>query len=762
MLFYAEGLTGALDAAHSKGILHRDLKPANVLIGKDGRARLMDFGLARVTAPEGSDVATGSVSLTAEGQIVGTPGYMSPEQFTGKPIDNRSDIFCLGAVLYEMCAAKPAFFRPDHADWVDALLYHEPAEISRFNGDIPDELERIIRKALAKRPDERYQHAGEMLADLKALKRRVEADEVLPPAPRPRRRGGRIAILAAGISAVALLLAWFQHYREGRNLIPISEPRQLTSSPGAKGEPALSPDGNFVAYSSDESGNPEIWLMDLKSGSPSRLTNDPAADTSPAWLPDGSALLFVSERTGRKSIFSIPRLGGEPVLLLPDAESPAVSRDGTQIAFARPDSAGRLRIGVASLRDPSQVRLLTAAPDGFSDHDRPSWSPNGKTICYEDFRDLWLVPASGGKSVPLTTDHPWNAEPSWSPDGRHVYFSSFLREGTHALWRIPSSGGAPERITPGTGPEGHPSIDRSGIALAYTTFVDEPTVTMLDLRSGRGTRLSTFRSTYFLTFSHDGSRIWFLSTRLGRSDLWFQALKDGKPKGDPVRLAEQPGHIGTYSLSPDGHWIAYHGHREGRRDIYVLPAEGGPATKLIDNGAANVQPSWSPDGKRLAFVSDLEDGFQIWIAPVADGKLAGRPTRLTRDAATHWLPCWSPDGSLIAYLGEQGASGEVWVMRADGSGEPRRLTTGAEARRLRWNPSDGTLLVAGSWGTEKTELRRLNPSGGEAMPLRPPVIFGNAAANGNFAVSDDGGFLVYAQDEVRGEIWMLEAKKGAY
>ena len=175
---------------------------------------------------------------------------------------------------------------------------------------------------------------------------------------------------------------------------------------------------------------------------------------------------------------------------------------------------------------------------------------------------------------------------------------------------------------------------------------------------------------------------------------------------------------------------------------------------MIDNGAASVQPEVAR-GKRIAFVSDLEDGFQIWIAPVLKGKLAGRATRLTKEAATHWSP--GPGrtadrlhrgvGRLRGSLGHAGRP-QGGTAAPDG-GSRGRLLVGP----VRWN-----IVVAGSWGTEKAEPRRLNPVSGDAVALKPPEVFGNAAANGGFAVSDDGAFLVYAQDEVRGEVWTLDAK----
>jgi serine/threonine protein kinase len=179
VLKHAEGLTDALRVAHSSGVLHMDINPNNILVGRDGRARLSDFGLARAwidptTDPGSSQVSTHSQSSSSG--VAGTRGYMSPEQALGKPIDPRSDVFSLGAVLYEMCTGRPAFHDPVTGEWLDALLHREPQPISRVNHDVPIEFEEVVRKSLAKRTFQRYQSANEMLLDLRAVRRKLESD----------------------------------------------------------------------------------------------------------------------------------------------------------------------------------------------------------------------------------------------------------------------------------------------------------------------------------------------------------------------------------------------------------------------------------------------------------------------------------------------------------------------------------------------------------------------------------------------------------
>ena len=308
-------------------------------------------------------------------------------------------------------------------------------------------------------------------------------------------------------------------------MLPGFVPRQLTSDPGREGEPALSRDGTLVAFVSDRAGHRDIWVVDVQGGEPLQLTNDDAADGVPAWFPDGSAVAFESDRSGRPDVWKVPRLGGAPVLLVPEGDHPALSPDGRRIAFARVDRSNYTRIMVMDVGRPETARQLTSERDGLWGHVRPAWSPDGETIAYADFRDVWLAPVAGGRPRPLTTDHALNSSPTFSPDGRFVYFASD-REGTSALWRIPVGGGPAERVTTGTGPETEPSAAATG-AVAFSTAADRFDVTVADLRTGTRTRFGGVRTESSPSFAPDASAVVFSSDRDVSYDLWVQPLSDG-------------------------------------------------------------------------------------------------------------------------------------------------------------------------------------------------------------------------------------------
>ncbi len=696
----------ALSAAHRAGVVHRDLKPGNVMLTRDG-VKLLDFGLAKMgveSATPASSLTMRTQSshktpLTAEGTILGTFQYMAPEQLEGKEADSRTDIFALGAVLYEMATGKPAFSGKSQASLIASILKDQPAPISTIQVMTPPALDRVVRVCLEKDPEKRWQTAHDVALQLQWIAEGGSAAGVPRPVTRHRRTRERGAWVAAAVLGLAVIALGARDLTRPKP----PEPRTVRFQIGAPaalsavGMPKVSPDGRIIAFdATDSTGTTRIWIQPLDA-----LTAHPLdgtdGTTRPTWSPDSRSLAFFA---------------------------------GKQLK--RVDAAG------------GAVRVLL---DGVQGSDC-TWSPEGVILFDGTSGDsIRSVPAKGGVASPASRlDHArGQSEHAWP---------HFLPDGKHFLFQAQYGGSAGDSLMVGelgsfeTKPLGPASSLMDYSEPGYILWVQDGALRARRFDTGSMSfRGEPFPVTTQISSSSNGlanfsvSRNGVLVCRAGDSGLrrltWVD--RSGKPLGNvgPLGAYAEPG------LDPTGHRVVTEATdaASGNQDLWILDDARGVSSRFTYDPGSDFSGTWSPSGDRIVFSSDR--GGQ-WDVYVKDSRGMGGATPVWRDSTRKMVTDWSRDGRiLIAQRLGRDTAWDIWAVPMTGDAKPFPVVAGKFAEVQGRLSPDGRWLVYTS-----------NESGNVQIYVQP-----FPGPGGKWQVSNDGGSEPFWRGDGK-ELYYLSADRG--
>ncbi len=669
-LEYAQQITTGLAAAHEKGIVHRDLKPENLFVTKDGRVKILDFGLAKLRPPQSGAVDTDAPTqrkITDPGTVMGTVGYMSPEQVRGQETDHRSDIFAFGVILYEMLSGQRAFRGASAIEVMNAILKEEPPELGETNTKISPQIEKLVRRCMEKQPERRFQTAYDLGFALEALSTpsnsRLETPAVETSSATPLRSGrekwwmGATAVLLLGMLGV--IWAYFT-----RQPTPDARVTKLFLLPPEKSsfeQIAVSPDGRHLAFTAATGGKVQLWVRALDSTEAKALAGTQGA-TFPFWSPDSRFIGFFADGRLKKIEFT-----GGPVQTL--------------------------------------YEVLGALFGG-------AWSRAGTILFVHPRVELWRISATGGEVTQVTTldrsrQETGHNHPTFLPDGHHFLYNILSgQKETRGVYLGSLDGTLKRRLLDEVTPvkymaavPGEPGERGSGagwlvfrrdgalLARPFDTNLLDFTGEPFTLSDKVG---SNVLSTNYPTFSVSDNGVLVFDPSLTQQRRQYRWMDR---RGQPIKSLDVAAGGYQHWLSPDEKRFIAEGlvPQPGPPDLWLCDVSGGNPVRFTFHPEADFNPVWSPDGSRIVWAS-IRDGLANLYQKAASG--AGEDTLLWKSDNTKVPTDWSRDGRFIIYHDfDPKTKRDVWVLPVTGSGEAKPFRAlGTEA-----NEMVGTLSPDGRW-----------------------------------------------------------------